>query len=170
MKTKNNCIKAFTLVELLTVIIIAGIILLGITEGLSLIQRFVVSKQSQITKNIDIYDAYSRIESIIGNSDSVAISESNNLMFYSNNNYRSEIYKEESFLIITFETASDTVLQNISALNLIKSDYSYVSDTVAVYILYEDTINVCWKFTVPVVEEKIFSATVEDMEKDYFYD
>jgi prepilin-type N-terminal cleavage/methylation domain-containing protein len=168
--TQHCNIKAFTLVELLIVMIIAGIILLSITEGFSMLQRLIVNKHSQITKNMDIYDAYYRLESVIYNSDSVAAEENSHLIFYSNGIYRSTIYKDDIFLIINFANANDTVLQNIYSLDLIQSGFYHISDTVAIHIAYNDKATVCWKFTVPVIEEKVFAVTVEDNEKDYVYD
>ncbi|MDR2125804.1 MAG: type II secretion system GspH family protein [Prevotellaceae bacterium] len=165
----NPHIKAFTLVELLVVMIIAGIIMLSIMEGFHLVHRVTLGKQIQIADNMDVYDAYFHLENIISNSDSVIADDDANLTFYANSNYRSSLYRENSLLIISFAGISDTVLQNISALRLIKSDLLYISDTVAIDIPYKDTASVCWKFAVPVPAEKIFHLAMDEKEKDYIY-
>ena len=163
-------IKAFTLAELLVVMIIAGIIMLSIMEGFALIHRITFDKQSQITENMDIYDAYYRLENVISNADSVATDDNGNLVFYNDGNYHSAFYKENSILTVNFAGISDTVLQNISELRLISKELPYISDTVAIDITYRDTATVCWKFTVPVSAEKIFELTMEEKEKDYIYE
>jgi prepilin-type N-terminal cleavage/methylation domain-containing protein len=163
-------IKAFTLAELLVVMIIAGIIILSIMEGFALIHRITFNKQNQIIENMDIYDAYYHLESVIGNSDSVVTDDNGNLTFYNDSNYHSVIYKENSCLIMNFAGTNDTVLKNISELRLIKKEQTYLSDTVAIDISYQDTSTVCWKFTVPVSAEKIFELTMEEKEKDYIYE
>jgi prepilin-type N-terminal cleavage/methylation domain-containing protein len=163
-------IKAFTLAELLVVMIIAGIIMLSIMEGFALVHRITSNKQSQITENMDIYDAYYHLENIVSNSDSVEVDDNGNLIFYRDSNYQSSVYKENLFLIMNFAGINDTVLKNVSALRLIKKELPSVSDTVAIDISYQDTSTVCWKFAIPVSAEKIFDITMEEKEKDYIYE
>ncbi|MDR2293309.1 MAG: type II secretion system GspH family protein [Prevotellaceae bacterium] len=169
MNNTNSHIKAFTLAELLVVLIIAGIIMLSIMEGFGLVRRITLDKQTQIAENMDIYDAYYHLENIINNSDSVVADNNGNLTFYADSDYRSLMYRENSFLLINFAGINDTVLKNISDLRLIKNDLSYISDTVSIDITYRDTANVCWKFTVPASDKKIFDLTMEEKEKNYIY-
>ncbi|MDR2653239.1 MAG: prepilin-type N-terminal cleavage/methylation domain-containing protein [Prevotellaceae bacterium] len=170
MNNTGRNIKAFTLAELLVVMIIAGIIMLSIMEGFALIHRITFDKQTQITENMDIYDAYYHLENVISNSDSVATDDNGNLTFYNDSNYHSAIYKDNSCLIMNFAGISDTVLKNISELRLIPKGLPYIPDTVAIDIAYQDTSTVCWKFTIPVSVEKIFELTMEEKEKDYIYE
>jgi hypothetical protein len=149
--------------------IIAGIIMLSIMEGFRLVRRITLNRQIQIVENMDIYDAFYHLENIINNSDSIVADDNGNLTFYADGNYRSSMYKENSFLIINFAGINDTVLKNISELRLIQNDLPYISDTVIINIAYRDTATACWKFTVPVSDEKIFDLTMEEKEKDYVY-
>jgi prepilin-type N-terminal cleavage/methylation domain-containing protein len=165
----NSHIKAFTLTELLVVMIIAGIIMLSIMEGFNLVYRITFNKQTQIVENMDIYDAYYHLENIINNSDSVIAGYNDNLTFYTDNGYHSSMYKENNFLIISFAGINDTVLKNISELKLIETGLNYIPDTVAINIAYKDTATASWKFTVPVSGEKIFNQTMDENEKDHIY-
>ncbi|MDR1347622.1 MAG: type II secretion system GspH family protein [Prevotellaceae bacterium] len=163
-------IKAFTLTELLVVMLIAGIIISGIMEGFSLVHRIILDRQAKITENMDVYDAYHHLENVITNSDSVAVDENNNLNFYRESDYQSSLYRENSFLTVKLANITDTVLKNVSSLKLIKSELPYISDTVAIDITYRDTSNTCWKFIIPVAVEKTFAHIMEEKEENCIYE
>ncbi|MDR1199873.1 MAG: type II secretion system GspH family protein [Prevotellaceae bacterium] len=165
-----HVIKAFTLTELLVVMLIAGIIMLGIMEGFRLVHRIVLDKQTRLTENMDVYDAYYHLENVITNSDSVAVDENNNFIFYMESDCRSSLYRENSFLMVKLVNITDTVLKNVSSLKLIKSELPYISDTVAIDITYRDTSSTCWKFIIPVAVEKTFAQTMEEKEEDSRYE
>jgi hypothetical protein len=139
-------------------------------EGFSLIHRITFNKQNQIVENMDIYDAYYNLESVISNSDSVVADDNGNLTFYNDSSYHSSVYMENLSLILNFAGISDTVLENVSTLRLIKKELPYTSDTVAIDISYQDTSTVCWKFAIPVAAEKIFELSMDEMEKDCLYE
>jgi len=169
MNDSRKNIKAFTLVELLVVMIIAGIILLSITEGFNLLQRVISKKHVQIIENMDICDAYYNLENIIQNADSAAI-DNENIVLYSFGEFRSSISNIDSLIIVNFANTDDTILKNASALKLIKSNFVYIADTIAIDIRYQDTASVCWKFTIPVATEKISTINIEEQEKEYNYE
>lgn len=136
---KTRYLRAFTLSELLIVMIISGIILFSAFEGISLIRRHTNRLSSQFNSGQDILTHYRLLEAIIARSDSLHTVADSLLLYRQGNKPLVLLHRGTSFIIAypDFPERADTLFREVSAIRT-ASRYAYGkrSDTLFIHLEY----------------------------------
>lgn len=150
---KRTEIKAFTLNEILIVMVLTGIVSFIVFEGLSLYQRMYGYVVLQNKQSMEAYDNYFRTQGLFSNADSIC-EEDGNLKIYRENDCVGGIRIGDS--VMTFKPADS---QNLDTLFEHVSEYKTKTYNNAKYIdsLFIVSDNILLKFGVCTRPESVIS-------------
>lgn len=127
--------KAFTLQELLVVMIITGIIFLAVMDGFRLYGKYAQMARKRMNEDIDIYNNYSRLELLAEQCDTVysisdslvIIEESDSLSFLT--------LQPSSFIAITERNITDTLFSQVLSINIKRNEEQlHTTDTLIISV------------------------------------
>jgi prepilin-type N-terminal cleavage/methylation domain-containing protein len=125
--------KAFTLQELLVVMIITGIIFLAVMDGFRLFGKYAQMAGNRMNEEIDIYNNYSRLERLTEQCDTV-YSISDSLVIIEKFDSLSLLtLQPASFITITERNLTDTLFSQVLSIN-IKRDKEQLNTTDTIII------------------------------------
>jgi hypothetical protein len=110
----NSKLRATTLAETLVVMVVAGIVLLVVTEGFVLFRNHTAGLAGRITENSRFYDGYYRLEEMAAGADSIT-GENGRAIFWRGGE-RTELVLRDSMLIAFYGSISDTLIQGVGRL------------------------------------------------------
>lgn len=108
--------KAFTVVELLVVMILAGIVFLALFENVQLVKRYTVRMESRLDESYFFWHHYSRLESLFQICDS-ALLEKEEVLFYRGTTAYARLWKKDSLLLLKWQHTADTLFDNVVRLH-----------------------------------------------------
>lgn len=162
-------IRAFTLVETLAAMLVAGILFLAVTEGLTLFFRLQLWQTQALLEAGRRREGYCRTERLIATADSVAAdasghSDAKTALWIRHGGKRAWLRLRDSALIYAEDEFRDTLLHGVEALGIVAG--AGRADTVEIRLREGFTVRFA---IVPSVQERHRQA-VETIEKDYGYE
>lgn len=133
-------VRAFTLVELLVVLMVSGIVLLSIFGGIAMTRRLAMQMTEHVNCNLTTYGAYSCLVDLTTHSDSVAV-EGTVCAFFRNGSRLRQI--EASSLIdglLDIRVVSPSTYRNIVG--------QAIPDTLKVTFDAGGSLPVIWRFAI----------------------
>ncbi len=109
-------VRGMTLAEVLVVMIVAGVVLIVITEGFTLFRSYTANLEWRIAENSRFYDGYYRLEELATGADSIT-GESGSVMIW-RGGAGAELVQRDSMLIAFYGSASDTLMFGVRKLAL----------------------------------------------------
>lgn len=101
-----------TLVETLVVMIISGVVFLSVFEGFSLFRKYALHVTEKVNRNIEFYDGYYKLESLITSADSVVAVENGTVEIYRAGNIHCRLNQSDSTILNTIGDFEDRLLMN----------------------------------------------------------
>lgn len=163
-------IRAFTLIEILITMLISGILILAVTEGLTLFFRLHTARAKAIFEAEQECRGFYRTESLITSADSVVVMDGiespemiQTLCLHFDR--RTVLLQlRDSILLCIDNTFRDTLLHRVSELNTIGL-HAWVDSVV---------IRIDGKYTVAFVpqgmQRTLYQEAIDEIERDYDYD
>ena len=107
-------IAAFTITEVLVVMLVSGILLLAIYEGMGTIKKYTNGLVSQLENSNELLGGMVRLEALLANADSVCRSEER-YMFYGEGEPVA-VWRHDSLIIVEFPARRDTLFRSVRSL------------------------------------------------------
>jgi len=139
---KKRYYKAFTLQEVMVVMIITGVVFIAVMDGFRLFGRFAAIAENNINSDLEIYNNSLRLErltemcdTIYSNKDSlVIIEQSDSLAFL--------ILDPASLIALNEGNKTDTLFSHASSIHLMRGEANhYCCDTIIISVKQNKTEN-----------------------------
>lgn len=158
-------LKASTLAELLVVMVVTSILLLSVTDGLTLFGRYARLITEKVTRNGEVWEGYCRLESLVASSDSLSLKPSGQVEVYLDGE-AAELSVIDSVLLFSREEERDTVLRSVASIGV--STSAQGSDSLLVFLgIGESRLRIA--FT-PSPKPGVISPELYDLEEKYRYE
>ncbi len=156
-------LAAFTITELLVYMIIAGVVLLAVMEGLTLLNRYIQRRTEKIVSTAELYDGYRRFVTFVNETDSIG-DNGTFIELFDDGELRYEInISIDSFLIVNRNYTRDTLFRRVIELDA-------PNDTITLKVLNDRDSLLQYRVAVIPDERKISTKTIEDKENEYRYE
>ena len=136
MKTKSK-LPAFTLIEMLIVIILAGILFLVLFDGLGLVKRYMVRMKQTVFHRRDLLDSYRYLEGLFQRCDSVKLKNGNEFYFYWENELKSIAGIKDSLMYANSHEITDTLLRKVIGFKVRIKESAGSVDSLTVWLLHK---------------------------------
>lgn len=111
-------LRAFTMAELLVIMIISGAVFLSVMEGVTMFRKYSLSMAQRIGHNSRFFTAYCRLDDMIINADSIRSTEEGDCELFYEDKIRYRLSKKDSMLVVYTESFKDTLLINVAGLSV----------------------------------------------------
>lgn len=172
MNSSKNKIAAFSLPEMLVVLIIMGILFLLVMDGTALFIQFAQKKSNTIAENGKFYDGYYKLSELIVSADSLKMNENNQLYIY--RSLPGYLHISDSCLLFSFanertDTLLYTKVSNLTYKKALIDNYEYL-DSVFIDI-HQDSLKVLHLYFVHKPSEiEILRQKWMNLEEKYQYE
>lgn len=172
MNSSKNKIAAFSLPEMLVVLIIMGILFLLVMDGTALFIQFAQKKSNTIAENGKFYDGYYKLNDLIVSADSLKMNGNNQLYIY--RSIPGYLHISKSCLLFSFANEKTDTLLNTKVIKLAYKQALFENneylDSVFVNI-QQDSLKVLNLYFVHKPSEKeILRQKWMNLEKKYQYE
>jgi len=176
---KTNTLRASTMVELLVVMILAGIVFLSVMDGLGIFRRYAAKMADRIEKAGRFYGDFMRLDGLLSDCDSALSVNWNGMVEIYRGGVRcASLARADSTLLVFINAQPDTLLRGVTAMDcsMVKSKKSKDEtapvriDTLSVAFITAErlTARVSFPTTRLPVEEK--RERIEEKEKQHKYE
>lgn len=117
-RIEQNSLYAFTMVELLVIMMLSGAFLLSVMEGMSLFRKYGSAIAGRIGRNSVFFADYGRLEGMVGNADSIREAGRGEFEVYYAGRGRYRLVEKDSVLIAYAGDFRDTMSVKISGLSM----------------------------------------------------
>lgn len=124
-------LRASTLAELLVVMVVTSILLLSVTDGLTLFGRYARLITEKVTRNGEVWEGYCHLESLVASSDSLLRMPSGQVGVY-RDGVAAELSVSDSVLSFSREGVKDTLLRSVASIDVAPSAQG--SDSLLVFL------------------------------------
>lgn len=150
--------RASTLVELLVTMIIAGITILAVMDGLNLIARLHTERTRRLRSFGERIEGFYRLDELIEYADSLVRGEYGKAEVWKDGS-RKELFSCDSLLICRRENFSDTLMRGIAGMRMsADSLFVDISDTLAL------------SFPIPIAVSADYRSRTDSIEHDFEYE
>lgn len=119
MKKKHaRTLKAFTLTEMLMVMIVSGILFIALFDGVDLVRRYTNRLTVKLTSGADLLDSFHRLEHLFRTCDSVQRKE-DAYVFYREGEAQTVVETRDSLLCTIRVGRQDTLLQQVTSVRTV---------------------------------------------------
>lgn len=151
-------LRASTLVELLVTMIVAGITVLAVMDGLNLIARLRTERTRRLRSFGERIEGFYRLDELIEYADSLVRGEYGEAEIWKDGR-RMELFSCDSMLIFRVGDFSDTLLHEIAGMRMsADSLFVDISDTLAL------------SFPIPVSATAYYRSRTDSIEHDFEYE
>lgn len=151
-------LRASTLVELLVTMIIAGITILAVMDGLNLIARLHTERTRRLRSFGERIEGFYRLDELIEYADSLVRGEYGKAEVWKDGS-RKELFSCDSLLICRRENFSDTLMRGIAGMRMsADSLFVDISDTLAL------------SFPIPIAVSADYRSRTDSIEHDFEYE
>ncbi len=151
-------LRASTLVELLVTMIVAGITVLAVMDGLNLIARLHAERTRRLRSFGERIEGFYRLDELIESADSLVRGEYGEAEIWKDGS-RKELFSCDSLLICRREDFSDTLMRGIAGMRMsADSLFVDISDTLAL------------PFPIPVAATAGYRSRTDSIEHDFEYE
>lgn len=158
-------LKASTLAELLVVMVVTSILLLSVTDGLTLFGRYTRLITEKVTRNGEVWEGYCHLESLVASSDSLALMPSGRIEVYQAG-VAAELSVGDSVLSFSREGKKDTLLCSVAGIDVSASASG--NDSLLVFIaIGQRRLRIAFA---PHPKPRAVTPELYDLEEKYRYD
>lgn len=151
-------LRASTLVELLVTMIVAGITILAVMDGLNIIARLHTERTRRLRSFGERIEGFYRLDELIEYADSLVRGEYGESEIWKDG-IRKELFSCDSLLICRREDFSDTLMRGIAGMRMsADSLFVEISDTLAL------------SFPIPVSVTADYRGRTDSIEHDFEYE
>lgn len=151
-------LRASTLVELLVTMIVAGITILAIMDGINIIAAVHADRVRRLHRYGERIEGFYRLDELLGYADSLACGEYGVAEIWKDGR-RMELFSCDSLLICRAGDFSDTLLHEIAGMRMsADSLFVDISDTLAL------------SFTMPVAKTTVYNRRMDLIERNFGYE
>lgn len=151
-------LRASTLVELLVTMIVAGITVLAVMDGLNLIARLHTERTRRLRNFGERIEGFYRLDELVEYADSLVRGEYGDAEIWKDG-IRKELFSCDSLLICRREDFSDTLMRGIAGMRMsADSLFVEISDTFAL------------SFPIPVAVTADYRSRTDSIEHDFEYE
>ncbi len=162
-KKRKHSLRASTLTEMLVVMILSGIILLSVFDGLSLFEKLLRRFSGELDRSISRMEGFYRLESLFADTDSLR-QERDALVFYRAGESGWRIFREDSLLVVEYpDRPGDTLFRKIVDWRTISTAEN--NEGIDSLILVHDTTTL--RFGVNRSPHRNAAQEIETLEKQY---
>lgn len=165
MNGKKSVLQGSTLAETLVMMIVAGVVLMGAMEGMTLFNRLLLSRTEALLARKRTTDGYYRMESLVAEADSVRMENGNLVLFRAEKTACIEIH--DSALIYRMIPFCDTLLYPVEYLRVARGLSG--ADTVLIE-LCQPAGRFILRFSLRPSPEDSYHTQIEKIENGYGYD
>lgn len=155
--------QGWTLSETLVMMVVAGIVFVTVMDGITLINRYTVTKTKQITDNMRLYEGYYLLRNLTASSDSVSSTEKRIRLFHGDSMII-DLLEIDSVLVARNGLRVDTLIFGVSRLDLVGNDSLILSLRTS-----RGTSLSLWFPIVPATN-KLVEKTLSEIEAKYAYE
>lgn len=160
MKAKSG-LSAFTLVEVLIVIILSGVLCLVLFDGLDLVKRSMYRVKQTLFDESDLLDNYCYLEGLFQRCDSVSIENSNKFSFYWENELKAVVEIKDSLVYTIRHGSSDTLLRKVTGFEVRIQEPAGRVDSLSIWFLHKGRF-LCFPFG---IRESVWQDDQERIKK-----
>ena len=158
-------LRASTLAELLVVMVVTSILLLSVTDGLTLFGRYARLITEKVTQNGEVWEGYCRLESLVTSSDSLLLMPSGQVRVYQDG-VAAELSVSDSVLSFSREGVKDTLLRSVTGIDVSASALG--NDSLLVFLaIGENRLRMAFA---PNPKPGATSPELYDLEEKYQYE
>ncbi len=118
---KHRQLPAWTLPELLLVMILTGLLFLSVLDGLDLIKRFMFRLQQETRYVYKLQKNWELLDRILTETDSI-VAENPDFFLYRKGQEWTSLHREGQYLICRKEEKTDTLLTSVMEVRLVRTE------------------------------------------------
>jgi hypothetical protein len=143
----NKKLSASTLAEILVVILVTGVVLTAVIEGLGLFGRHTAGLSARIVESGQIREGYFLLDHLITTADSITHVEGR-ITSWRGGEPRGVLYLRDSMLLNSSAARPDTLLRGVIALNAIPEGIDAPPDSVSLVLLDDNRMI---RLSIPII-------------------
>jgi prepilin-type N-terminal cleavage/methylation domain-containing protein len=155
-------VAAFTIIEILMVMLISGILLLAIYDGIGTIKKYVGGVVAQMKEESDLLSGVEHLEALFSRADSVCMS-GDRYLFYGAEE-PAAIWKQDSILIAELAGKQDTVFRTVQSTRMVSSASAPEKVDSFFVVIKLDDRSLCLRFTSVVWDGAVMKLVREQEE------
>lgn len=118
-RNRRDRLYAFTMAELLAIMILSGAVFLSVMEGVALFRKYGFSIASRIGRNSGFFADYCRLEDMVRNADSIRATGEGVCEMYYEGSIRHRLVQKDSSIIAYSAAFQDTMSVRIIKLSVV---------------------------------------------------
>ncbi len=160
-------LRASTLAELLVVMVVAGIVLVSVLDGLGLFNRVASSMADRIGQSADFRESYHRLEHLVSSADSLTELEGR-ITAWRGGESAAVLYQRDSLLLALFARQTDTLFSGVISLAALPREDRTGLDSIILQLIRNEGP---MRIALPVIVPEYIQAqqTIEQTESGYVY-
>jgi hypothetical protein len=153
-------LRGATLAEVLVMMIVAGVVLTAVMDGLGLLRRYTVDLAGRIAANGDFYNGYYRLADLVAGADSITGEKDAVVCWRAGTEIG--IVMRDSMLVAAYGRMNDTLISRVEGLR-------FERDTLTATVLVGgDTLRL--SFAPTPSAQAVAARNIEEIEKGYEYE
>ncbi len=170
-KIKQKQLSAFTMAELLMIMIMSGIVLLSVMEGVTMFRKYSYTMTQRIGNNSNFFSTYCRLNDMIAHSDSIKINENGTYEIFYESKIRYVLEAQDSTLIVHIDDFNDTLPIKITRLYATpQKDACGMYEGISIIIMISGGEELLLHFRIEDYMKNEFIIKMTEKEKTYIYE
>lgn len=118
-RIKHDQLRAFTMAELLVIMIISGVVYFSVMEGLTMFRKYGSAIAGRIGHNSGFFADYCRLEDMVRYADSIRTADKGECEMYYEGRIRYRLVEKDSVLVAYADGVQDTMSVMITKLSVV---------------------------------------------------